>query len=396
MRFILRFHRDEGGSVAITFAAALVAMLVMAGVGIDYGRSLSLKSDMQQALDSAVLAAVKLDPDSRDEGARKFFDEGLGSSEAENLQVSFTSLGDNKVSGRARAEIKTTLTGLLGISTLTIETTAEAEASGGAEVCVLALSRTATQQLLLNSGASVDAPDCEVHAKSTASPAAIFNAGTTLATARICLAGNSIIDNGGLHPNLHKPCAAADDPFAGELPMPASTICTLNNGNYNGGSVTLSPGVYCGWFNFNNAPNVTFKPGLYVIKSGGWNVNGGTWTGSGVTFYYADTSKIQFNSAVAAELKAPTSGTYANIVMYEAPNLATSQFIFNDAKAMDMRGLVYLPSRDVTFNSGSQMTSRSFTLVVNTLILNQTRWDLKPAELSIAGGSGTTSVRLTH
>jgi hypothetical protein len=152
--------------------------------------------------------------------------------------------------------------------------------------------------------------------------------------------------------------------------------------------------VYCGWFNFNNAPTVSFQPGVYVIKNGGWNVNGGTWTGNGVTFYFADQSKIQFNSAVAVTMSAPTSGTYAGIMMYEAANLGLSDFIFNDAKAMQLEGLIYLPSRNVTFNSGSSLTDRRFTLIINTLILNQTRWTLKPYSGGIGGGGGTKSVRL--
>lgn len=396
MRQFASFVRDDRGSVAVIFAMALVGMLVVAGMGIDYGRKVALETEMQQALDSAVLAAVQFDIEKRDEGARKFFDAGMGSGRAENLHVSFTSEGADKVSGSARAELRTTLTGLLGVSTLAVTTTAVAEASGSSQVCVLALSKTASQQLLFNSGAHIEAPTCEVHGKSTASPAAIFNAGTALNTARICLAGSSIIDNGGSHPNLQTKCAAASDPFAGTLPNPVSTACTFNNGNYNGGNVTLSPGVYCGWFNFNSAPNVTFLPGLYVIKNGGWNVNGGMWRGDGVTFHYADTSKIQFNSAVDVKMTPPSSGTYANIMMYEAPNLATSQFVFNDAKDMQMGGLIYLPSRDVTFNSGSKLTTKSFTLVVNTLILNQTNWELTPAIPGIGGGSGSKFVRLSQ
>jgi len=395
MRLLTRFGRNDRGTVAVIFAVALAALLITTGMGIDFGRKLSLQTDMQEALDAAVLAAVRIDAADRDDRARTYFETNMASSDADNLSVSFVST-DDKVSGTARAEIKTTLTGLLGVSKLMVETTSTAEASVGAQVCVLALSKTASQQLLFNSGASVEAPDCEVHAKSTASPAAIFNAGTTLDTAAICLAGANIIDNGGSHPNLATRCAAVDDPFAGELPQPLSTACTTSNGNFNGGNFVLSPGVYCGWFNFNNAPNVHFNPGLYVIKSGGWNVSGGTWSGSGVTFYYADQSKIQFNSAVAVTLTPPTSGTYAHLMMYEAPNLATSQFVFNDSRNMDMKGLVYLPSRDVTFNSGSNLTSKSFTLVVNTLILNQTKWKLAPGAPGISGAGGTKFARLTH
>ncbi len=397
MRSSRSLLKDEQGSIAIVFALMLVVLLVSAGVGVDYGRQLAARTAMQQALDAAVLAAVKLSPDRQNAVAEKMFEAELGGENVENTTVSFSRDGEHRLAGRAEGEIKTTLTALLGIKTLGVATTSIAETSGeSAAVCILALSRTASQQFLLNSGAKVDAPNCEVHGKSTGSPAAIFNSGTELKAARICLTGKNIIDNGGRYTNLEKSCEAENDPFAGKLPVPASNTCTQSHGNYNGGNVTLNPGVYCGWFNFNNSPNVTFQPGVYVIKGGGWNVNGGTWRGDGVTFYYADTSKIQFNSAVDVKFTPPTSGPYANIMMFEAPNLSLSQFVFNDAKDMQMDGLIYLPSRDVTFNSGSKLSAKSFTLVLNTLILNQTNWSLKPSKSSISSGDGNKSARLVR
>jgi Flp pilus assembly protein TadG len=396
MQLFVKFNRDQRGSVALVFALALTAILVAAGMGIDHGRKLSLESQLQLAIDSAVLAGVKFDVGGRDAKARSLFDANMIGSEAENISVSFQSPSADKYSGQASATIPTTLTGLLGITTLDAAVTATAEATGGAAVCILAVSTTASQQILLNSGAKVDAPACELHAKSTGSNVAVFNAGTTLNTSRTCLAGTSVLDNGGTHPNVEKNCATVVDPFSGTLPVPSSTACSVSNGNYNGGNVTLSPGVYCGWFNFNNAPNVTFAPGLYVIQSGGWNVSGGTWTGNGVTFYFADQSKIQFNSGVAASLTPPTSGTYANIMMYEKKGLGTSPLVFDDSKNMQLSGLIYLPSRDVTFNSGSQLASKSISLVINTLILNQTNWKLTPGQPRIAGGSGSRTARLTN
>ncbi|WP_439543393.1 TadE/TadG family type IV pilus assembly protein [Hyphomicrobium sp.] len=397
MRFLKRFCRDDRGSVVILFSFLMLAVTVLAGIGIDYGRALSARHEMQNALDAAVIAGIKAEASDRDASARRYFAASMTSDQVQKLNVAFVSDTPNSMTGRADGEIKTTLSGLLGMKSIPVTAISEAKASGGGgQVCVLALSKTASQQILVNSGANVDAPECEIHGKSTASPAAIFNAGTAINAKRVCLAGANVINNGGAPSSLVKSCAAAEDPYAGLLPSPVSTACTTSNGNYNGGSVVLTPGVYCGWFNFNSAPTVTFQPGLYIIKGGGWNVNGGTWSGNGVTFYYADQSKIQFNSAVAVTMTAPASGTYANIMMFEAPNLGTSQFIFNDAKAMQMTGLIYLPSRDVTFNSGSTITSRSFTLVINTLILNETKWKLTPYPNGIAAGGGGKSVRLTR
>src|SRR6185437_3629669 len=91
-----------------------------------------------------------------------------------------------------------------------------------------------------------------------------------------------------------------------------------------------------------------------------WNLNSGwTATGSGVTFYYADASSyIQFNSGVKANLSAPTSGTYAHVLMFEPNGLSTSSFAVDGTSTSDLlQGLIYLPSRNVTFNSAANATA---------------------------------------
>jgi Flp pilus assembly protein TadG len=212
MRFLRGFRDDENGGLAILFAFLMFSVTVLAGIGVDYGRALSARYDMQQALDAAVLAGVKYEVASRDTSAREYFNVSMTNPDADDVKVTFESPKQDTLTGRATAEVRTTLTGLLGVQSISIQTTAAAAASGGSPVCVLALSKTASQQLLVNSGADVVAPDCEVHAKSTASPVAIFNSGTKLDTKRICLAGSTIIDNGGTHPNVYKSCSTAEDP----------------------------------------------------------------------------------------------------------------------------------------------------------------------------------------
>jgi hypothetical protein len=394
-----RFLRDNSANVSVIFGVVTVVLCGAVGIAVDFSRASQLQTAMQAALDSAVLAGVVAPTATRDKIAAGAFAANLGQSTGLVKTVEFAKNADGEFTGTAVADMPNTLSQILGIKSQKIKVTSAAIASQAksGKVCALILDPTASQALLVNSGAAVNAPDCEFHVKSMANPAAIFNAGSNLTTSKICIAGSKIIDNGGTHPNVELNCDTAGDPFAGKLPVPASAICDYNHGNYNGGNVTLEPGVYCGWLNFNANPNVTFKPGVYVIKDGGWNVNGGNWNGSDVTFYYADQSKIQFNSAVKAKLSAPTSGPYKGIFMFEKSGLGHSHFVLDDSKGFEADGLVYLPSRDTIFNSGSQLAARNFTLVVNTLILNNTNWELQPAEPSISNSSNAAaSPRLTQ
>lgn len=52
------FPREQRGSVAIMFSLAAVPMLLMVGSAVDYGNALRVKSKMQSAADSGVIAGV--------------------------------------------------------------------------------------------------------------------------------------------------------------------------------------------------------------------------------------------------------------------------------------------------------------------------------------------------
>jgi len=192
-------------------------------------------------------------------------------------------------------------------------------------------------------------------------------------------------------------CTTASDPFAGKLPTVSVGSCTVSNQNYSG-SVTLSPGVYCGNFNFNGSGSVTLSPGLYIFKGVSWNLNS-SWSmrGSGVTLYFADSSYLQFNGAANVSLTAPTTGTYANILMFEAAGLSTSSFTINGSATTPdcLIGLIYLPSRNLTLNSGASANSASITMVVNTLIMDGVTWNIAASSFGIPSASSTVTTTTT-
>jgi Flp pilus assembly protein TadG len=391
-----KFSKDERGTTALLFGLLALPILGATGMAMDYGRMSSDKSAIQSALDAAVLGGVPRPSAGRDAFAQMVYSSNLPAG-LTTPNPTFVMAADGTYSGTLTYTKNTTLARLAGFNTLDAYVTASAKmttapappAPSGTPsgACVLLLDN-GTQSLLVNSGANIVGPNCEIHVKSTASPAAIFNAGTTLNLKKICIQGNTVIQNGGPTPNLSLGCTTVSDTFAGNLPPPPSASCTFNNLNYSG-TVTLTPGVYCGWFNFNAATNVTFQPGVYIIQGGGWNVNGGSFKGAGVTFYFNDTSKIQFNSSMDTDLTAPVSGTYKGILMYECVCLSKSDFIFNSSIANRMEGLIYLPSRNVTFNAQSGLQSDKTTMVFNRLILNNVGWNVQPNPDRPLGGTPT-------
>ncbi|MBW8880092.1 MAG: Tad domain-containing protein [Asticcacaulis sp.] len=392
------------------FAICLVVVVAAIGGAVDMMNASGLKRDMQDAMDAAVLTGVRASSGQMASSASTAFSRNAKvgvasasqsySSSSSSSSAASSSVVSTTLTGTATLDSPTLMMKLIGINDLAVSVksvavgTTTAVPSGAP--CIYVLDPSGSQALLVNSGAQVTAPTCEIHVKSTANPAAIFNSGSSLNFKKICVQGANVIKNSVTVPNLSTSCSAQGDPYAGTLPTPSSSTCTYSNLNYSAATQAMQPGVYCGWFNFNNSSaTVTFAPGVYVIKNGGWNVNGGTWKGTGVTFYFADTSKIQFNSGISADLSAPSSGTYKNLLMYEASGLAKTQFVLNDSVANKLTGLIWLPSRELTLNAKSGIQSDALTIVVWRLILNNTTWTLTPLSGTSSSSNGSmTNVRL--
>lgn len=396
-RHVQAFLRSRGGNIAAVFGLALVPVAGLVGAAVDYSRASDGKVQLQMAIDGAVLAGIAEPAATRNTKATNVFraiysgpagatptfparTDGVYEGTATvDVPVQFMKLFNKstvRVSASASAAVQTT-------STTTTTTTTTPAATGG--VCILLLDGSATDALRVNSSVGATGPDCEVHVRSTAAQAANFDSGNPgFKFKKVCVAGGANV-NGGLTVNgLQRQCTAATDPFAANRPTATAGTCTSMQPV--SGTVELNPGTYCNGLNFNGTTTVKFKPGLYLLKNGSWNVGSSTWTcptctgTAGVTFYFADsTSFIQFNSGVKMTLSAPTAGTYAGYLFLEAPSLAKTAISFNAGPAWSLKGLMYLPSRNVTFNSGTEISSGNLTMVYNQLILNAgTKWTFTP------------------
>jgi len=407
LRAVREFGSAQGGNVSIYGAVAIIVMTTVAGMAIDYSRNTNLKAELQAALDSSVLAAVIGETHSRTTTAQKYFDTAFEKQRKYVSRQDWASNADGSFTGNASVTMPNMIMKALGLPNTTITATSTAIGSGGtssgggtsAKACIMVVNPTATQALLINTPVAIQSPDCRIDVHSTAAPAAIFNVGFTHNLSKICVKGTNVIQNDGPVPALETGCTPLPDPYAGKLPVVAASGCTVSDMNYSGTN-NLTPGTYCGTFNFNGSGTLNLAPGLYVLKNTRWNLNNG-WsvTGSGVTFYLADeNSYIQVNSGVAMTVTAPTTGAYKDLLIYEPAGLPRSAFTINGSAGHTFKGLFYLPSRDITFNSVSSIVSEQISMVFGTLILDHIDWKFHDAGHAAASGSGsgaTQTVRLT-
>lgn len=399
-----KLAKANDGNISILLAVSATTLLIGVGAAIDLSSVQSESMKMQFATDSAALsAAIAMTNDTFLEDSERTNEArvtGLESFSANYTspavinQLANISIADNEVVATSEGDVKLNFGKFLGKSTVRISARSASGYSDETRApCIIALSTSASPGILVNGGANIEGPGCETHVHSIGNPAFTVNSGVTFDFHRTCISGRTILNNNSGVERIETNCDVAADPYAGQIPIPSSANCDYSNANYSSANVTLSPGVYCGWYNFNNSNSeVVFEPGIYVLKNGGWNVNGGNWSGDGVTFYYADNSKIQFNNAVSANFKAPTSGPYAGIFMTETPSSSRSQFILNDALGFIFEGAIYLPNREFVMNSRSNTRSRNINIVADTIIFNST--SLAIGNETAASVSELSSVRL--
>ena len=98
-------------------------------------------------------------------------------------------------------------------------------------------------------------------------------------------------------------------------------------------------------------------------------------------------------------LSPPSTGPTANILIYENDSSTytyTPSLIFDDSIAESFSGLIYLPLRNITFNSTSNETTPSIAVVALSATFDVLNWSLTPnpnwpiGSPSSSGGSTAT------
>lgn len=404
MRYIERFVADRSGNFGMLAALAAVGLTVAVGASIDYSHALTERQKIQQALDAGLLAAVAK-PTEQEQRAvvenlllANAADTGVFAPDFDfDGNLSLKKNADGSVTATLKETVGTSFLRIVGRDTMPIrvKSTAIAASQSSSDTCIWSLGNSG-QDVLINSGATVESTRCRLDAHSTANPAFIMNSGSTIKFTKFCVKGTKYIKNGGTLANLETGCAVAADPYAGQLPEPTLPASCTTSGYPNGTTFSLAPGMHCD-VGFNGSPTITFQPGLHIIK-GRMIINSGAKViANGVTFYFPDTnSEIRANGALTFTGTAPTTGTYKGILMFEktsnaANNANKTQYIFNGSNGETLEGIIHLPNRNVTYNSTTNVAAK-ISMVVNQIIFNSANWKIEPYD----GGGSTAakSVRL--
>ena len=216
---------------------------------------------------------------------------------------------------------------------------------------------------------------CGVYVNSDNAAALHGNGTPTLSATEIDVVGNYSF-SGTLNPNPPSTAVAPmSDPLAA-LPEPTVPAgCDYTNFQVNsgsGGTVALSPGVYCGGI-YVKKGTAALSPGMYILKGGGLSTQDANShiTGTGVTLYntYSNPSRpyAGFNIVASStvSLTAPTTGTYAGVLIMEDRSIATGTYTdnFGGGSSAAYTGIIYGPKSTMNFYGNASLTA--YTIIVS-------------------------------
>ncbi len=139
----------------------------------------------------------------------------------------------------------------------------------------------------------------------------------------------------------------------------------------------------------NGSSQLTLNSGLHVFKDE-LRFNGShQLRGTDVSLYFANAAaSFTGTGSVDMALSAPTSGRYANLLMFESPcECSPSTFMMTGSALEAKKGLIYLPCRDMTYVGATSTRNDEVALVLKSLRMTGSfRWALtRPGFLNAFG-----------
>ena len=363
-----RLSSSQGANVAVTFAIAVLPIMLGIGVSVDYSRTLMQKAGLQTAVDAAALNvmadAASLTADQINARVQSIIVASLASTELTNLTISATyDASKQQLSVAASGTLPMRLMSLAGTSQVIISqsgisqvdailTPRQVQSVRRWPVCLMVTAPTAKHALFASGtnnslGSSISIKDCMLQVNTNHWDAVE----TDKPSARIIGSNSEFCFHGGYIHNVKthgtitttvdgvtpnyvygtppadasdvgtsgvwdKNCPTFADPLAGMTSLLAGATCKANSLTIST-NTALAPGRYCGNITISGG-TVTFSPGFFQID-GTLTVSGGTVTGDGVALYFTGNSAgldISGGTVTFTPSTDASVGAFAGVTIY--------------------------------------------------------------------------------
>jgi Flp pilus assembly protein TadG len=185
------------------------------------------------------------------------------------------------------------------------------------------------------------------------------------------------------HPQVADPFAGFPKPKPSDLGLPTcNSLAACQDGSGN-----QIPGVYTVNFGGSGNTDMTMNPGVYIMKAGMDTAGNRDITGNGVFIFntYSNypgspgvspsCSEVNLQGNATSTLAAQTTGTWANLLVYQDPICSTAMRIGGNGTFAGT-GSVYIPSGEFRFEgnpstlNGSQLIARTVNIQNGNISIN--------------------------
>ncbi len=398
---IRAYFRQSGGSVSVALALLSPVLIGTVGLAIEASYWQMHQRAMQNASDSAAIAAAM-------EGGSNYaavanavaaeygFVNGSGNIV---VAVSQTSSAPGCTSDCYTVAITdqvplflSPIVGYKGTSTVktrpmtSVDTSSVATKSGGASYCILALASSGAQGVTSNGAAKANLQGCNVMSDTTATCNG-HNLNATIGAAHGANNGCGNTQMSGV-PAVADPYASLAsnipaDTCGGSYPQePAKKKdpALPSSNQWSGATSTVSGvKVVCGDQQLTG--DTTLDNTVLVIENGRLDTNGYTLSGSGLTVVFSGSNSASYQHVPTGggtlDIAAPTTGPWSGVALYQDPSLTTNVNVSaaGNSPTWNLSGLVYLPHAKVKLSGAVNKSSqgqRCFAMVVDNITINGT------------------------
>lgn len=370
------FAKDRSGTIAVTGALSMAALLASIGMAITYASAAHEKSMHQKALDAAVLAGASASASATDVErialAQRIFDANLtksagSTSNPPSIQTAAAAPNFNVqhqiVTGRSSTEVKNFFSGIIGNATVPVVAESAAQSAISAPVCVLALDRSNPQGFEVFGTAQFTARNCAAQSNS-GDGLGMRQYGSGIGKARqFGVTGG--FSGEGFVPRPVAGVAPLADPYA-LLPVPAAGACVDIAAKLQHTPAILTPGTYCGGIRIMAGSTIIMQPGVYLMQDGPFRIDSNsTVTGQEVVIAFTGTnSTLYLGSGAVVNLTSPVSGPYTNIQFFQdrLSNVDGWVTMLGDIR-LTFDGVMYFPTQHVWISGGSTIEAKSPTYI---------------------------------
>ncbi|MEN0000257.1 MAG: TadE/TadG family type IV pilus assembly protein [Pseudomonadota bacterium] len=415
LRTLKRFIANRRGGFALQAGVISPFLLMATAGGIDYYAFANHKAHLQETADAAALSAVR---EAVVEGwspgiAQAIADAVIASNYGGDDRVGKTTYKAKAFPDENNRSVRIVLSqdhfpyfSARFFPSPQLSVTATATSASSDNICVIALEGKKDRALSLKTQSRLTAPTCAVYSNSTHFFGVEAVGSAKLQAPLICSGGGMKGPTSNFVGNASTNCPAVDDPLIGR-PQPSVGGCTYNNRTITNQAVTLDPGVFCGGLTVSGSSDVTFKPGIYIMKDGPFIAEMTAKVhGSDVGFFFTGTGAgLQFLDQADIDFEGPKAGAMAGMLFFQDRNGGAEDFVIESSNARNMVGVVYLPKSALKVNSNAPVSQESAytAFIVRTLrlgsgpnlVLNTAYGSTDvPVPAALSGGAG--DIRLTN